>query len=124
MKIRSPFWSAAQEVVNIIGQFFKKHSKAELLDLAIKNRFQLGPCNDAEDVLKHPQLAERNFWKEIDYPELGTSFKYPGGAVQMSDYDCGPHTRAPHIGEHNAEIYKQLRISARKMDELKAAGVI
>ena len=114
----------AKEVVDIIGQFFKKHTKAELLDLAIKNRFQLGPCNDAADVLKHPQLAERNFWKEIEYPELGTSFKYPGWAVKMSEKDCGPRTRAPRIGEHNAEIYKQLRISTKKLGDLKAAGVI
>jgi crotonobetainyl-CoA:carnitine CoA-transferase CaiB-like acyl-CoA transferase len=114
----------AKEVVNIIGQFFKKHTKAELLDMAIKNRFQLGPCNDAGDVLKHPQLAERQFWKDIEYPELGTSFKYPGWAVKMSEKDCGPRTRAPHIGEHNAEIYKELRIPVKKMNELKAAGVI
>lgn len=114
----------AKEVVDIIGQFFKKHTKAELLDLAIKNRFQLGPCNDAADVLKHPQLAERNFWKEIDYPELGTSFKYPGWAVKMSEKDCGPRIRAPRIGEHNAEIYKQIKISTKKLGDLKAAGVI
>ncbi|HEX7475885.1 MAG TPA: CoA transferase, partial [Dehalococcoidales bacterium] len=88
----------ANEVINIIGQFFKKHTKAELLEMAIQNRFQLGPCNDAEDVLKHPQLAARDYWREIEYPDLGTSFKYPGGAVKMSEGDCGPRTRAPRIG--------------------------
>jgi crotonobetainyl-CoA:carnitine CoA-transferase CaiB-like acyl-CoA transferase len=114
----------ANEVINIIGQFFKKHTKAELLDMAIKNRFQLGPCNDAEDVLNHPQLAARDYWREIEYPDLGTSFKYPGGAVKMSEGDCGPRTRAPRIGEHNTEIYQEIGISGEKLTALKEKGII
>ncbi|HSW58415.1 MAG TPA: CoA transferase [Dehalococcoidales bacterium] len=114
----------AKEVVNIIGQFFKKYTKAELLEMAIKNRFQLGPCNNAADVLSHPQLAERNFWKDIYYPELETSFKYPGWAVKMSEEDCGPRFRSPRVGEHNAEIYKELNLSDARMNELKSSGII
>ena len=105
----------AKEVVQILAKFFRMHTKAELLQMAVQNRFQIGPCNDAEDVLKHPQLAARNFWKDIEHPELGTSLKYPGGAVKPRRGYCGIRRRAPLIGEHNAEIYqKELEMSARQ----------
>jgi crotonobetainyl-CoA:carnitine CoA-transferase CaiB-like acyl-CoA transferase len=122
--LERPVPEQANEVIDIIGQFFKKHTKAELLDMAIKNRFQLGPCNDAGDVLQHPQLAERNFWKDIEYPELGVTFKYPGAAVKMSEMDCGPRSRAPRIGEHNDSIYQELQLSTAEISDLRKAGII
>ncbi len=94
----------ADKLMDTLGKFFMNHTKQELLDLAVENRFQLGPCNNVKDILKHPQLEARNFWKDIEYPELGTSFKYPGGAVISTGGYIGPRTRAPRMGEHNDEI--------------------
>jgi crotonobetainyl-CoA:carnitine CoA-transferase CaiB-like acyl-CoA transferase len=115
----------AKELIEILSKFFRNHTKAELLELAIKHRFQLGPCNNASDVLQHPHLAARDFWKEVEHPELGTSLKYPGGAVVMTGGYCGVRQRAPRIGEHNDEIYqKELGISAQEMLDLKGRRVI
>jgi benzylsuccinate CoA-transferase BbsE subunit len=115
----------AKEVISILADFFRKHTKVELFQLALQNRFQLSPCNNARDALSHPQLLAREFWKEIEHPELGTSLKYPGGAVKLSDGYCGPRHRAPLIGEHNSEIYEQvLGISVQKMADLKEQRVI
>jgi benzylsuccinate CoA-transferase BbsE subunit len=115
----------AKEIIAILAQFFKKHTKAELFKMAIENRFQIGPCNDASDVLNHPQLEARQFWKEIEHPELGASLKYPGGAVKLSEGYCGPKQRAPLIGEHNTDIYqRELKISAAKIKTLKERRVI
>lgn len=115
----------AQELIEILSKFFLNHTKAELLELAVKNRFQLGPCNNAADALQHPQLAARDFWKEVEHPELGTSLKYPGGAVMMTGGYCGVKHRAPFIGEHNDEIYqKELGISAGEIQTLKERKVI
>jgi crotonobetainyl-CoA:carnitine CoA-transferase CaiB-like acyl-CoA transferase len=115
----------AQELVRIISSFFRKHTKAELLEMSVKNRFQLGPCNNAADALSHPQLAARGFWKEIEHPELGTKLKYPGGAVVMTEGYCGPRRRAPLIGEHNDEIYRELLgMSAGEVAALKEDRII
>jgi crotonobetainyl-CoA:carnitine CoA-transferase CaiB-like acyl-CoA transferase len=97
----------AEKLMDSLGKFFMNHTKDELLKLAVENRFQLGPCNNAEDVLKHPQLAARKFWKEIEHPGLG-KLKFPGGAVMTTQGYVGPRTRAPKIGEHNEEILKAL----------------
>ncbi|MHB8104295.1 MAG: CaiB/BaiF CoA transferase family protein [Dehalococcoidales bacterium] len=105
----------AEKLMDSLGKFFMNHTKDELLKLAVENRFQLGPCNNAEDVLKHPQLAARKFWKEIEQPGIG-KLKYPGGAVITTQGYVGPRTRAPKIGEHNDEILKALDAFKKSAD--------
>ncbi len=114
----------AEELMEIIGKFFMNHTKDELLKLATENRFQLGPCNNAEDVLKYPQLVARGFWKEIEHPELGASLKYPGGAVMTTQGYVGVRHRAPYIGEHNDQVYRELGLSAGEIETLKKQKVI
>lgn len=115
----------ARELMSGIGKFFLNHTKDELLEFAIKYRFQLNPCNTAEDVLKHKQLESREYWKEIEHPELGMNLKYPGAAVKMTEKYVGPRQRAPHIGEHNNEIYQGLlNLSRKEMEQLSAHHVI
>jgi benzylsuccinate CoA-transferase BbsE subunit/naphthyl-2-methylsuccinate CoA transferase subunit len=114
----------AEELMDILGKFFLNHTKDELLQLATENRFQLGPCNNAEDVLKYPQLKDRGFWKEIEHPELGASLKYPGGAVMTTQGYVGIRQRAPFIGEHNDEVYKELGLSPADLKSLKKQKVI
>ncbi len=114
----------AEKLMDTLGKFFMNHTKDELLKLATENRFQLGPCNNAEDILKYPQLKARKFWKEIEHPELGTSLKYPGGAVVTTQGYVGVRRRAPLIGEHNGEIYKELGLSADELKALKKQRVI
>lgn len=115
----------AEKLLGIIGKFFLNHTKAELLKLATEKRFQLGPCNNAADVLQYPQLLARDFWKEVEHPELGTTIKYPGGAVVTTQGYCGVRHRAPLIGEHNDDVYRKgLGISARELNALKKQRVI
>ena len=114
----------AEELMEILGKFFLNHTKDELLKLATENRFQLGPCNNAGDILKYPQLKARGFWKEIEHPELGVTLKYPGGAVMTTQGYVGIRHRAPLIGEHNDEVYKELGISAADLKSLKNQKVI
>ena len=114
----------AEKLMEILGRFFMNHTKDELLELATENRFQLGPCNNAADVLRYPQLKARGFWKDIEHPELGTSLKYPGGAVMTTWGYCGVRRRAPLIGEHNDEVYKELGMSADELSNLKEQKVI
>jgi crotonobetainyl-CoA:carnitine CoA-transferase CaiB-like acyl-CoA transferase len=110
----------AEKLMDSLGKFFMNHTKDELLKLAVENRFQLGPCNNAGDVLKHPQLEARKFWKEIEQPGIG-KLKYPGGAVVTTQGYVGPHKRAPKIGEHNDEILKALESISKPPGKPKAA---
>lgn len=107
------------------SRFFMSHTKAELLDGAVKNMVMLYPVSTTADLLGSPQLIAREFWVEVEHPELGASITYPGPFGQASETPIKISRRAPLIGEHNEEIYlKELDISKEKLVVLKQAGVI
>jgi benzylsuccinate CoA-transferase BbsE subunit len=114
-----------KEIVATMSAFFKRHTRMELHDGALERRIQLTPLLTAKDQLEFPQLAARNFWREIVHPELETTITYPGGFVKLSSADCGIRRRAPLIGEHNDQVYKdQLGLSASDMLTLMRARII
>ena len=77
-----------------------------------------------QDLLNDEYLKARNFWVEIEHPELGTSITYPREFVQSSEKDCSTRFRAPLIGEHNEEIYSEIGLSKQDLIVLKQAGII
>ncbi|OGN89387.1 MAG: hypothetical protein A2158_00635 [Chloroflexi bacterium RBG_13_46_14] len=113
-KIR--FWE------QLIGDFFKNHSKQELYEEAVEKRIPLTPLNDVSDVLEDKQLIERNFWTNITYPDLNTEVPYPGFLFITSDKECQPavKNRAPRLGENNEDIYRELQ----EVEEEKRHSVI
>jgi benzylsuccinate CoA-transferase BbsE subunit len=108
-----------------LAPFFMRHTKAELYEGAVRRDIILYPMATARDTCESPQLEARNFWQQIEHPELGTAITYPGAFVKASGSACKIYRRAPLIGEHNQEIYeKELGYSRDKMVSLKQAGVI
>jgi formyl-CoA transferase len=77
-----------------------------------------------QDLLEDQCLKERNFWTQIEHPELGTSITYPKEFVRASGSDCGIRFRAPLIGEHNGEIYGGIGLDEEKLAALKHEGTI
>jgi crotonobetainyl-CoA:carnitine CoA-transferase CaiB-like acyl-CoA transferase len=112
------------EAREIISGFFKSRTKLELNDGALERRIQLNPLLTTRDQLEFRQLAERDYWTEVEHPELGEKITYPGAFVKLSDAGCRIRRRAPLIGEHNDELYKELGLSAQDMVVLKQRQVI
>jgi crotonobetainyl-CoA:carnitine CoA-transferase CaiB-like acyl-CoA transferase len=112
-------------ILNTLGEFFARHSQEELLKISLEKSVQLGICLDAEGALQFAQLVERGFWTAVDHPELGTSLTYPGGFARFTEGECGIRSRAPHIGEHNNDIYYQeMGMSKKELAALKRRHVI
>ncbi|MFC1942934.1 CaiB/BaiF CoA transferase family protein [Chloroflexota bacterium] len=115
----------AQEVLEILTVFFKRHTKKELGEVSLVKRIMLTPLLTPKDQLEFPQLVERNFWQEVDHPELGTKITYPGAFAKPGEGECRIRRRAPLIGEHNDEIYKkELGKSTEELVALKQRQVI
>jgi benzylsuccinate CoA-transferase BbsE subunit len=105
--------------------FFMTHTKAELLDGAVRHNFPLYPTDTTADTIKNVQLNARGFWVDVEHPELGTTIKYPGAFVNASEMPPKIKFRAPLIGEHNRQIYQQeLGVPEEELLILKQAGVI
>jgi formyl-CoA transferase len=120
--------TASQELVDRISQpiaeFFKTRTKREALEAAISRNISLCPLLDMEDLLNDPNLAARKFWAPIEHPDLKTTIPYPRQFARSSENEMATRSRAPLVGEHNAEIYGELGLTCEQLAELKETGVI
>jgi benzylsuccinate CoA-transferase BbsE subunit len=108
----------------LFGKFFKTHTKAELCKEALARGIVLIPASTPKDLLADPQLEARDYWVEVDHPELGTTITYPGASYKSSEIEW-KFRRAPLIGEHNREVYEgELRFPKEKLAAMKQSGVI
>lgn len=118
------------KAVDPLIRFFATHTRAELVAGSVEKRILLFPVSTQEDILAHPQLEARGYFKELEHPELGITATYPGLFIKDRDRDTesqrmGIHRRPPLIGEHNREIYQgELAMSGGELSELSAGGVI
>ena len=120
--------SATQELIDKISQpiaeFFKTRTKKEALDAAMSRNISICPLMGMQDLLVDPNLAARGFWTPMEYPELGATIPYPKQFARSSENEMATRSKAPLIGEHNAEVYGELGLSPEQLVALKEAGVI
>jgi crotonobetainyl-CoA:carnitine CoA-transferase CaiB-like acyl-CoA transferase len=115
----------AERVQGYLAELFQSKTKAELLQEAIKRRIMVQPVSSPRDIVEHPQLEVRDYWQKLEHADLGVTLRYPSRFCLMSETPCELQRRAPHIGEHNQEIYqKELGYSNEEMIALKEAGII
>ena len=108
-----------------VADFFLKHSKEELYEGAIKRNISLAPVSTPEDIANNPQLKDREFWVNVQHPELNTEILYPGSFAKVSGVESLTiRRRAPLVGEHNLEVYGELGLSNAQINQLKSAGTI
>jgi len=112
-------------VYGVLGRFFLKHGKAELAAEARRRGMMLLPVHTPRDLLEHPQLIARDFYRPLEHPELEQTLCYPGAPYRLSETPWQLRRRAPLIGEHNEAIYGgELGLSRAELAVLMAAGAI
>ena len=107
--------------------FFKGHTRAELVQGSLDRRILLFPVATPSALDGHPQLEAREYFREIEHPELGEVVKYPGAFIKSGDGGeiAGIYRKPPLIGEHNVEIYQEeMGLSSVELETLKRSGVI
>jgi crotonobetainyl-CoA:carnitine CoA-transferase CaiB-like acyl-CoA transferase len=107
-----------------VTAFLMTMTKGEIYAGALKRRILLAPVSTVADIMASEQLAARNFFVPIPHEELGT-IAYPGPFAKLSETPLVVAGRAPHIGEHNGEVYGALLgYSKEKLLALRAVGAI
>jgi crotonobetainyl-CoA:carnitine CoA-transferase CaiB-like acyl-CoA transferase len=115
----------AKELQSVVSQWLMKHTKDEIYHQGQALGLPVTPVATAEDVVNSKQLAAREFFKEVEHPEMG-KVKIPSAPYQFSRTPWmveRPFT--PLLGQHNEEIYcHRLGLSPEDLVKLKEAGVI
>jgi crotonobetainyl-CoA:carnitine CoA-transferase CaiB-like acyl-CoA transferase len=84
-----------------------------------------GAIRSMDEIIDDQHLRHRGFFVEVEHPELGRSFTYPGPAALYSRSPWRISRRAPLIGEHNAEIFcGELGLSTAELAVLAESGVV
>lgn len=108
-----------------IGQFFATLTKRGFFEGAVQREILGYPVFTVEDIYADPQLSARQFWQEINDPQLGMTLKYPGGFALFNGQRPAISRPAPSVGEHNSEIFtEELGLAETEIKQLEAAGVI
>ena len=114
----------AEALLELIGNWTKKHTKEEIWKKAQAANCPITPMNSAEDVVKSEQMNTRGFFAEIEHPEAGR-LKMPARPYPFSKTPCVFERAAPLLGEHNEAVYcERLGYDEKELRELEKAGVI
>jgi crotonobetainyl-CoA:carnitine CoA-transferase CaiB-like acyl-CoA transferase len=117
--------SEFERIKDIVRNFTRSRTKAELLDLAVERGFLIAPVTTIDEVVESPQFASRDYFHNIAHPELGESFLYPGPFAKFSASPIEYRLRPPTVGEHNSEIFHdELGLSEREIADLTRTGII
>jgi crotonobetainyl-CoA:carnitine CoA-transferase CaiB-like acyl-CoA transferase len=110
---------------DLVADFIASLSAEEIYHAAQERGFTWGAVRAPEQLLDDAHLHDRGFWKEVEHPELGHSFIYPGEAAIYNGSPWRISRRAPLIGEHNTEIFcDELGLSRRELAVLAESRVI
>jgi crotonobetainyl-CoA:carnitine CoA-transferase CaiB-like acyl-CoA transferase len=110
---------------DLVGNFIASVPAEEAYHAAQQRGFTWGAVRAPEALLDDTHLHDRGFWKQVEHPELGRCFTYPGEAAIYNDTPWRISRRAPLIGEHNTEIYcEELGLSRNELAVLAESAVI
>jgi crotonobetainyl-CoA:carnitine CoA-transferase CaiB-like acyl-CoA transferase len=110
---------------DLIANFIASHPAEQVYHAAQNRGFTWGAVRAPEALLDDAHLHDRGFWKQVEHPELGRSFTYPGEAAIYNGSPWRISRRAPLIGEHNTEIFcDELGLSRGELSVLAESGVI
>jgi crotonobetainyl-CoA:carnitine CoA-transferase CaiB-like acyl-CoA transferase len=121
--------TSTQEEIDAIEEptaaLFAGLTKMEYYQGVVARRMLGYPVATAKDHLEDPQLAARDFWRDLEHAELGATLRYPGPFAKFGAGTCALRRRAPLVGEHNVEIYRdELGLSLEDLARLEAIGAI
>ena len=109
----------------LVADFIASLPAEEVYHAAQERGFTWGAVRAPEALLDDAHLHDRGFWKQVEHPELGRSFIYPGEAAIYNGSPWRISRRAPLIGEHNEEIFcGELGLSPQQLSLLAENCVI
>jgi crotonobetainyl-CoA:carnitine CoA-transferase CaiB-like acyl-CoA transferase len=114
-----------QHIYEQTVNFFVNITRDEAYHGGQKRGFNMGAIRSPDEVMDDPHLADRGFWAEVEYPEIGKTFRHPGPAGIFNGSPWQISRRAPLIGEHNEEILcGEFGLSRAELAILAEAGAV
>lgn len=112
-------------IIEVLERWTKSHTVAELVEQGQLMRFPWAEVASIPRLVDSLQLEERGFWVEVEHPQSGKRYKFPGAPCKLSRSPYQVGSRVPSVGEDNMAIYqRELGLSAEEIEALVEEGVI
>ena len=109
----------------MLANFIANRTAEEVYHEAQERGFPWGAVRAPDELLDDGHLEDREFWTEVEHPELDRTFVYPGSGAVFNGSPWRISRRAPLIGEHNDEIFgEELGLSFEELARLSDSGAV
>ncbi len=112
---------AARNAITLIASSI---SAQDFFDGAQQRGFQVGIIYSPEEVMEDRHFKARGFPTEVDHPDLGRSFTYPGAPYLFHGSPWEIQRRAPLLSEHTDAVLEESGFTSDEVAQLKAQGVV
>lgn len=111
------------ELAGLLREDVRTWPSDRLIERAREEGAPFGPVNDVDAFLADPQVRHRNLVQVIDDERFGeTAYLSPPWRFERTPASIDRH--APRLGEHSAEILRELGLSDAEIDTLRESGAI
>jgi crotonobetainyl-CoA:carnitine CoA-transferase CaiB-like acyl-CoA transferase len=109
------------ELYGMVAEEMRKRTTAEWAELLREADIPVFPAHTFDSLMDDPHLADIGFFGEMDHPGAG---RIRTMAVPSEWSDTAPDTLepAPRLGEHSAEILKEIGFSDGEIAAMAATG--
>jgi len=106
-----------------IKQWFAAHAYADVAQALAAHEIPFSKIFSIADIVDDPHFQARQAIVRLPDPDLGT-IPAPCVVPRFSGHAPAPARSGPGVGEHNAEVYGGLGLTADDIDGLKREGVV
>jgi crotonobetainyl-CoA:carnitine CoA-transferase CaiB-like acyl-CoA transferase len=114
---------ARDRIIPICVEIFGGLTKAELAGICEKIAIPFAPVARTKDLFDDPQLNAHGRLLPTRLPD-GTMTKFPRLPVEIGEHDLGLRRQPPEIGEHTAEVLKEIGVDDKTFADLEARGIV
>lgn len=105
----------AEHLFDVLDEWVKDYPRDELLERAQTLRLPYASVKSPESLFEDEQLAVRGYFVEVEHPELGRTFRYPGAPYVFHGSPWRVYRRPPLLGEHTNEVLRdELNLTAQQ----------
>jgi len=115
----------AEHLFDVLDAWVADKRRDEVVERAQLLRQPFAAVRFPGELFEDEQLRARGYFVEVEHPELGRSFRYPGAPALMHGTPWRINRRPPLLGEHTDEILRgELGMNAEELAVLVGEGVI